>query len=237
VLDQEAARTRFLGASAIPLTAVARFPLPLEEMLGGTPLPDGGLLVTPAPLFEESRKAALARAVRDTLLARGSGPASRALPDDLRASAAEAGTWLGSCRAGGPAPFPLDAFVHLAVSAFPLVSAADLEPVWTGVDGPACRAAMEPSAAAWVELLRAVARRDAPGMAEAGAIVLASARPGGAPLRYAVASTMLGLVASGNRDGARTVWERHGPALAGTPDLALDVLAAAAVSAPSPRAP
>jgi hypothetical protein len=44
-------------------------------------------------------------------------------------------------------------------------------------------------------------------------------------------------VASGNRDGARTVWERHGPALAGTPDLALDVLAAAAVSAPSPRAP
>jgi len=232
VLDQGAARTRFLGASAIPLVGVARFPLPLQEMLGGVALAEGGLSVTPAPLFEESRKAALARAVRDALLAGGAGPASRALPDDLRASVAEAGTWLAACRAGVRAPIPLDAFVHVAVSTFPLVSAADLEPVWTGVDGAACRAAMAPSTAAWVELLRAVGRRDAAGMAEAGAIVLASGRVEGVPLRYAVASTMLGLVAGGNRDAARQVWERHRAALAGTPDLALEVLSAAAAAPP-----
>jgi hypothetical protein len=171
---------------------------------------------------------ALARAIRDTLLAGGAGPGGRSLPDDLRASVAESGAWLTACRAGIPAPFPLDAFLHVAVTAFPLLSAADLEPVWTGVDAAACRAAMQPSAAAWVELLRAVGRRDAAGMAASGAIVLASGRVDGVPLRYAVASTMLGLVASGNRDAARQVWERHRATLSGTPDLALDVLAATA---------
>jgi hypothetical protein len=129
-------------------------------------------------------------------------------------------------------PFPVDALVHVAVSAFPLVSAVDLEPVWTGLDGAACRAAMAPPEAAWLELLRAVGRREAAGMAAAGAIVLASGRLEGVPLRYAVASTMLGLVASGNRDAARQVWERHRAALAGPPDLALDVLAAAAAGPP-----
>src|SRR5512137_234411 len=114
VLDQGAARTRFLGASAIPLVGVARFPLPLQEMLGGVPLAAGGLDVTPALLFEESRKAAVARAVRDALLAGGTGPASRALPDDLRLSVAEVGAWLAACRAGVRATFPVDGFVHVA---------------------------------------------------------------------------------------------------------------------------
>jgi hypothetical protein len=48
------------------------------------------------------------------------------------------------------------------------------------------------------------------------------------PLRYAVAATMLGALASGDRATAREAWRRHRAALAGTSDLALEVLVAQA---------
>jgi hypothetical protein len=65
-------------------------------------------------------------------------------------------------------------------------------------------------------------------MATAGSTLLATGRLSGVPLRYAVAATLLGLVSEGRREAAREVWRRHGAPLAGTPDLALEILAAAA---------
>jgi hypothetical protein len=231
VLDQGAARTRFLGSSALPLIDVARFPLPLQEMLGGPAgaLVDGARLF-PAPLFEQSRKAGAARAVRDLLVAGTAGQPARALPDDLRAPAEEASDWLRACRAGALAPFPVDAWIHVAVTTWPLLPAAEIELVWEGTDDPACRGGLASSDRSWFDLLQAVGRRDAAGMVSAGTFLLAPGRLGGVPLRYAVASTMLGLVATGNRQAARAVWERHRSTLAGTPDLALEMLCAAAAA-------
>jgi hypothetical protein len=63
-------------------------------------------------------------------------------------------------------------------------------------------------------------------MAAAGATLLAGGDLSGVPLRYAVATTMLGLAAQGRHDAAREVWARHAAALRGTPDLALEMLSA-----------
>jgi len=112
------------------------------------------------------------------------------------------------------------------VGAWPVLEDAEIEPVWAGLD--ACLSGLPSEDLRWIDLLRAVGRRDARGMSSAGSALLASGRLTGVPLRYAVAATLLGLVSEGERSAARDVWRRHGRSLAGTPDLALEILAAGA---------
>jgi len=229
VLDQGAARSRFLGSSAIPLIGVARFPLPLEEMLAGAAAsPEVERRPTITPLFDDSRKVTTARAARDALLAGAPGRGSWNLPDSLREAAAEAAAWLRSCRTGAASPLPVDSFVQVAVATLPMLGPGEIEPIWAGLD--ACMPAVSTGDRQWIDLLRSVGGRDAGGMAAAGTALLAPGRLSGVPLRYAVATTLLGLVAHGEREAARGVWRRHRDALAGTPDLALEVLAGAALA-------
>ncbi len=226
VLDQGAARSRFLKSSAVPLIGAARFPLPLEEMLGRSASPpDAGNGPTASLLFDDSRKVTAARAARDVLLTGTPGRGTWNMPDALLGSAAEAGDWMRSCRAGVTAPLPTEALVQVAVGVWPMLAPAEIESVWAGLD--ACLSSLPPDDRRWVDLLRAVGARDAGGMATAGSALVASGRLAGVPLRYAVAATLLGLVSEGKREAARDVWRRHEASLSGTPDLALEILAAA----------
>jgi hypothetical protein len=122
----------------------------------------------------------------------------------------------------------VDAFVQVAVSVWPMLGPGEIEPIWKGLHG--CTPSASPGDRQWIDLLRSVGRRDASGMATAGTALLVAGRLSGVPLRYAVAASLLGLVALGERGAARDVWERHRDALAGTPDLALEVLAGAALA-------
>jgi spermidine synthase len=226
VLDQGAARSRFLGASAVPLVGVARFPLPLEEMLGGAASPRAVTPPTETPLFEDSRRVISARAARDTLVAGTPGRGAWNMPEPLLEATTVASAWLRSCRAGVAGPFPVDAFLQVAVAVWPMLAADELETVWSGVE--TCASSTSPDDRRWIDLLRAVGHRDGPGMSTAGSALLGTGQLAGVPLRYAVAATLLGLASHGDGATASQVWSRHRDALAGTPDLALEILTARA---------
>lgn len=235
VLDQNAERARFLGASAKPLVDLARFPLPALELLSPAARPLGASGVTRSPLFPPSERTGDALAIRDHLL---TGVGSHGAPpgaDRLRRAAALRG-WLESCDSPAGPRLSLDDLYSTLVPLVPLLAPAELEPIFALVD-ERCGAGLEPSLRGSLELLAATGRRDPAAMVAAATAALASADPSLARhAKYALAAGMLGAVAQGDRATARELWARHGGPFRGDPGLLLRILVAESEVAGATRA-
>jgi spermidine synthase len=223
VLDQNAARTRFLQASAAPLLVFARYPLPTLEILAESRRPYVLTTVTPALYFDGSRRAWQAELLRDLALAPDHPERVRSLAPQAARAAAPLVAWRRDCRG----PFPLESFLSVAERVVPNLTTAELATLWAPLVEPACAAHLEPLDRAWVEFVRAVSARDARGIAVTSRDLLDGAQ-GLAPetVSYLVAAGMLGSIVQGETSAAERLWLQYGPSIAGDDKLLLRGLAA-----------
>jgi len=215
VLDEGAARARFLGSSAEAVLSFARQPLPAVQILSRTGRPGARTDVSGTLYYAGGVRALTAMQLRDALL-RGSeapeGSALRALFD-----------WERSCEAG----LPLTALLEIAQLVIPELSPAELEAIWRHVEKGTCASRLDARDRAWLGFLRACGERDPQRMRAASVELLVhdnGLRPGSA--RYVVAAGMLGAIGSGDAEAARAIWATWKDRLPTGEDLLLRTLTA-----------
>ncbi|GFO70053.1 hypothetical protein GMLC_36320 [Geomonas limicola] len=207
VLDQSAARTRFLGASAEAITSFSNFPVPALEMLHGQRAARSRTEIAPVPNFEKSRQAFIATALRDYLV---SGNLVASLPEDLRGKvqALKAGCTGNAILAEDER---LGITFNLGIAMSPYLTPAELEPLWLATMSGKCASQTTPMANQWLGVLQAVGNRNA-GEMLAGARALLAGSGGLTPAarHFLLVTAMLGAEARGEHVEANRLWLQYG---------------------------
>jgi len=222
VLDQNAARTRFLGISALPLPVFTSSYFPVVEMLSGARRSGEVTSVTAAPYFEGSRRAWEAVWLRDVIVKRQQVTERSVVSPDLHEQVQRLSRWLRNC---DPAALPLADFIPVAQLLVSDLKPAELDQVWQSVAG-ACG---EPPSRQrqWLAYFRAAGRRDGAGMAATARQLLdMETTLTGPTQRYLVVAGLLGSIASQDLAGARDLWTRYASTVGASDDLLLRVLVA-----------
>jgi spermidine synthase len=230
VVDQGAVRARFMGANAFELVKLASEPIPLMELLGVARPAWDRTRVLPTSNYRRSWAAFRAGTFRDLLAVVDPRTPSGAWPRAGGQTEETARALLATC-AAPPGGDKVYALAEIGMQVVPFLRPAELEEVWRRLSAWPCASHLAPEEAAWRALLEAVGRRDAPAMAEHAMKLLASggaSTPGRAT--YLGSAALLGRIASGDRVGARRLWEaiRADPPDGKEPGLLLRYLGALA---------
>ncbi|TAN41145.1 MAG: spermidine synthase [Nitrospirae bacterium] len=230
VLDQHAARTRFLGSYALDLLSIAQNSLPVLEMLGASGEREKETRSTPSISYPKSLSVRAAMAFRDYLLQGEFDPSSAGLGADFRKQIVDFREQMLTCvhaRDGQDAW--IRSFLDTAVMMLPYLSPSELDRVWKALNVASCGPRLSPAERHWLSLFQAVGKRDGATMAVTARSILEEDPPVSADaLRYLVASGMLGSLEQGQKADSLALWTRHGQRLFknGEPDLLFRLLLA-----------
>ena len=223
VLDQGAARTRFLGSTAKELLNLHY----TTTMLAGAGQQKKTTNITPSPVFEMTQQTFSAMGLRDYFLhgnARG-----RFVPVDLQRKAALlkqmcAGNTTGSANDR----LALEFDVSNAMSLF--LTSSEMEAVWKTLAAGPCDATASVQEREWFRLFKAVGARDAGKMLEGAKALLAGSRDLSPGLKkYLLGVGMLGAISQGKREDSSRLWSEYGVTLfdgSNEPTLLFRMLAA-----------
>lgn len=210
VLDLNAARHRFTERSATDVVGLLNLGLPLLELLDTSrsrravnPLFRGDYA------FERIENTRLAWYARNFLVG-GTPPQPEAVPTQLQKDLELVKLRLIECRE----PRELDVWLHSAVRVAqalnPYLAAQDVAPVWARIASSACYGTLHAFQRRWIELLRAVAWRDAQRMAQLASELLDTQTQLGVDAReYLLMAAMAGHVARGEGRQAVSLWRRN----------------------------
>lgn len=211
ILDQNAARVRFLKIYALELQRFTHDPLPALEMLTGAGPSWKTTNITPSPFYHKSKAAFEAMALRDYFLHGEFGATYRDIPVEIRR---QVQLLRQVFHQPGYAADPATRMGTLAEIAqvIPYLRPGELEAVWETLETGGGAAALTTEERALISLLKAVGKRDAQAMASA-AVRLLHYRQQLPPeaTDYAVAAGMLGFLAQGNQKAARKLCSVHRP--------------------------
>jgi spermidine synthase len=210
VLDQNAARARFLKSRATEFVMYGHMPLPAYEILSGTRRPAGRTEVTPTIAFGPTLMAYTAMGMRDYILKGEFDAKYRTIPAEMRDNT------VMLCRRffeRDAVKDPVDRIVALYntgsfLAAF--LSPDEIDAVWMRLESGPGAATLSAVEKGWIALFQAIGRRDARGM-DVAAKALLAAQPDMQPIqfKYAVVAGTLGASVSGNRKDMEEVWSRH----------------------------
>ena len=225
VLDQNASRARFIGQGAAGLMNLAVEPLPVVEMLTGDRAQWTRTAVTPNNHLAKMHPSSIAGFFRDYLLGNAITGFSA---DQSETILKQIQGMLANCARppDGDAAFAL---MRIGGLLAPFLQPGELAPVWSKVETLPCARALVGAQRDWLELVKAVGRRDALAMAETSSHLFAN-HEDRTPLRrrYLLAAGMLGNIAAGRPNDARALWDDHAAQALekNAPSLMLRILAA-----------
>jgi hypothetical protein len=204
VLDQNAARARFMGANAIEIIEFSRMPIPAIDFLGGGTRQRGP--VAPRAWLKRSE---LTHAANQQLAYLLDGEERRLanLPGAMRSDAQLFRMALAGCPSRRM-PLSVEQLYSVAVGLLPYLAAGETRGLWRVLGAPGCGAGAPQ--AGWIDLFAAVDDRDAPRMARAAESLLAASDFGpGSRADYLLAAAIVGRLAQGERDVAQQLWHRY----------------------------
>jgi spermidine synthase len=218
-VDQNAVRTRFLGVNGLELTALAVNWLPMLEMLSPGPVERGPLSTSVS--LQRPKADSAARSLRAAILERRYG--------DTMESAAPAmllpHLFIEACDTAARDDLWIEGLIRLAALIVPESTPEELEPVWDRIREAKCYARRPASMKQWLDLVRAVSRRDAAAMVTISEKLLydAKAFKPSERMRYALRAAMLGKLLGDERGDVRQLWDAYGLSAFSKPEPTLDV--------------
>jgi spermidine synthase/MFS family permease len=229
VLDQNAARSRFLQLTATELVALADAPLPVIELLERSSPQRLYTDVSDTPYLSRSRNTVRASEIRDYIVG---GYDSRYLSGEVLQAVAYLSLQLADCDASAQSTFLIDHLLTLSIATLPYLTPREIAQMWDHLGLEACRDSMSLTQQTWLDLLGAVGARDGAGMARWAEKIMPGERPENlVRYGYALLAGMTGYLAQGESAGTRQLWERYAPAIYGRSQLDTLLLFAAAQSA------
>ncbi len=219
VLDLNAARNRFTARSAVDVVALGVLPIPVLEMLEPrrgkrppNPTYEG------AADFDRIEKTRQAAYVRDYLLS-DEPPGPRGITSQLQKDLELVKLRLIGCRDARDEDVWLHSLWRLAELFNPMLPPEQAGVIWQKILRAPCYAGLEKYQRDWIELFRAIALRDAFGMAERAGRMLASPADINPESReYLWMAGLTGYLAAGDKAGAKRLWDFYAERLpASTP--------------------
>ena len=195
LVEQRTSRTRFTKESVTELLEMQASDMPLLEMFDGT-LRAGDHPVKSLATTVPERAALDAWGFRELLMKPGFVPPGPLPASDSREHAAKRiAEWTATCPANQPFDRLLPSIVEMARVINPNVDRKSASDVWRMMLDSRCGHRLTPEERHWLELLAAVAARDADGMSRVGIEVLDASRGRrDAVTQYAFEATATGLV-------------------------------------------
>jgi spermidine synthase len=222
VLDQDAARTRFLGSTAAELLSF-RYAL---QMLGGAALQREATNITPSRDFALSQAAFTAMGLRDYMLLGGNIPGQ--VPDDLARKALLMKRLCAGDATGNENDRLLLEY-SLAYVLSPYLTPAEMDAIWRRLHGESCIVPTSPLERECLDLFKAFGKRDGAKMLESARSLLARVDAFDPNARkFFLVTGMLGALAQGDRAESSRLWSQYGTTILGNkePDLLLRLLLA-----------
>ena len=209
VLDQNAARTRFLQVNARDLIFIANEPLPVMEMLAGADYSGwGDTDVTFTPYLPKAGSAFKAMALRDYYLKGSLSPEYAEVQVQthfvlqLKRMFSECGSVTGSDR--------IESLFNIARDMVPYLRPRELELIWESLESGRCGSSFTQTERDYISFFKAVGRRDAKAMAGlANTLLEGDTDITPVRMRYLVAAGMLGSLSEGNKDEAYRLWSTY----------------------------
>ena len=210
VLDLNAARHRYTERSAVEVVTLTNLGVPVLEMLERrrregsiNPMYSGALSFD---RIENTRRAAY---IRDYLIDPRT-PAPVAITAQMQKDIEMVKLRLLDCREAREQDVWLQALVAIAQEMNPFLPPEEAERVWQRLVAAPCHAGLATSQQQWIELLRAIGRRDAARMGELGAQMLAAQAEINADSRELLwMAALTGRLAAGEREAALKLWEDY----------------------------
>jgi len=221
-LEQRAAKTRFLGVNAQDVLGLSVEPLPIADMLGGTPPSEDAPALSRAA-HARVLQVKIAKSIREFLLSGRFDPACDAIVAETDEAtfafhaqyreAKESATrveqlFFSEWPQGDPNRRVY--FFNAAMRTFPHLHPSEAAPIWRRLEsGPGCRT-LSPVERDYVTLFKAIGERDAASMKAAATRLLETERDiTPARKRYVLAAALLGNVADGTPEEAARLWSRY----------------------------
>lgn len=229
VLDQGAAKARFLNRDARAFRLIGWGSLPLLEMLdraGPDTVVPGESKVTTVPYLLGSWLTDRSMYLRSRIL----GEPYPDLPPSVEyAPRKEADDLLSRCESAS-ASERYQVIQQFAVAIGPFLRPSKVREIWDGLQTWRCVAELPPHEHNWLALARAVGDRNAEAMAHSGTTLLQAKSGSTESRRYALTAAMLGNLAIDRRDAAASLWNGYGLELyRDTPDIVARLLLAHAL--------
>ncbi len=224
-LDLHAAKYRFLRESADELTGLLDYSVPVIDMLEGRKTARGIESTTGGEEHLEALELARrARYARDYLV-RAVPPEPGAIPRPFQKDLELTRARLIECRDAERSDIWFHSLYQLARTFNPMLPADEAGALWERLDRSACASRIGGDERQWMDLMKAVGRRDAPEMAQLAEALLAktSDLPTG-HRQYLLAAGMTGYLAQGKRAEAAALWNRYPKDADGTKDIGLRLL-------------
>lgn len=232
VLDQNAARARFLQANAYEMLNLARLMLPAYEMLTGSAPSWETTDVTLSQLFSKSEAVYTAMALRDYSLHGRFDPRYGDIPPGIQEQARLLKQTFYDCRSTLDQTAQRINLINSSVEMIPYLRPHEMNAVWNRLEMGPCTRSLASTERNWIELFKAIGKRDAGGIVNAAKTLLDSEQhmPPDA-IRFVIASGMLGSLMQGDREEAYRLWSSYKSSMFGTrePDLFFRLLVAECV--------
>ena len=229
VVDQNAARTRFLEANAFDFHNLSHGRLPVFEMLSGSgPLWTATDVTFPTVLFK-LQSVYTAMAVRDYSLQGGFGPRYRHVPGNVQKMATQFRQVFYDCRPGTDQSSRHAGIYNASAAMVPYLRPQELDAVWQKMESGPCTRSLPPAERNWIDLFKAVGRRDAGAMASGARTILGGKQQmQQEEIKFLVTSGATGSLMQGDKAGALGLLSayRSGTFGAAGPDLLFRMLTA-----------
>lgn len=208
VLDQNAARTRFLGASAQDILKLGYEPLPVVEMLAGSDAKHSSTNVTFSSAYPKTKAVTTAMALRDYYLQGFFLPVYKDIVTaENRGYAEQLKSIFSDCGATLSNPNRRIFLFNVAKNMFPYLTPAESSAVWKKLESGFCVRNLTQTEKNYITLFKAIGSRDAKNIVASAQTILETEQDiTRARLRYVMAAEMLGEVAQGNRTESAGLW-------------------------------
>ncbi len=226
VLDLGAPRTRFTNANAVEIMSLRYTSLPILDILEGrADMIDGPL--TEHEQYAASKRAVLARQLRDDLIARRDKDRMHgSLAQEWRRDSDILREWSNRCATTRVSDDWFSSFYRVTTLLAAQLPPGDRAAIWQRIAPARCVARLSPARRQWLSLIYGVWGRDTEVMIAVGSDVAARPTPiPNAARAYALGAAMLGHLGRGNGEAAMKLWTASSSAIGNeTNDLGLRLL-------------
>lgn len=210
VLDQNAARTRFMQANALELLEFSHDPLPTAEMLKSSAPAWHETDISPSPYYRKSKDAFCAMACRDYILTGSFSSKYQQIPMDIRQEMVKIRQLF---QERGSMMQKTDRMTILSSLArfIPYLRPQEMALIWKKLESAPGGPLLSTQEKALIRLFKAVGNRNAEAMTlSAGSLLTDMPTLPPEALEYTLAGGMLGHLAQGNRQEAFQLWKTYG---------------------------
>jgi len=216
VLDQNAARARFLLNDALDFVALAAAPVPALELLGVQPTVAHPTKITPYEHYPVSQSHYAARVLRDKIADHSIEQLREMAANDKVAGVPRRVAM--DCAEPALRGDKISAMFNVGTDVVPYLQAGELVSVWRWVETQPCGSQLNSVESEWLALFKAVGSRNPKQMAERAEHLLqgdGSMTP--QRTRYLVMVAMLGHIAQKDKAAASQLWSRYGAKIQSDP--------------------